>query len=106
MCGETCPESSARSAAVVITVLTAVGPQLEAQAAVRVEATSGTRLDRDRPTRQTIWPGEEPAAPVEDTIITDRDADFVQYVLDEVATRREAEEAFFAGIDLDTGELR
>lgn len=69
-------------------------------------STSGTRLDRDRPTRQTTWPGEEPAAPVEDTIITDRDADFVQYVLDEVATRREAEEAFFAGIDLDTGELR
>ena len=69
-------------------------------------AASGTRLDRDRPTRQTTWPGEEPAAPVEDTIITDRDADFVQYVLDEVATRREAEEAFFAGIDLDTGELR
>ena len=24
-------------------------------------ATSGTRLDRDRPTRQTTWPGEAPA---------------------------------------------
>lgn len=68
-------------------------------------ATSGTRLDRDRPTRQTAWPGEEPAPTVEDTPITDRDADFVQYVLDEVEHRREAEDAFFAGIDPDTGEL-
>ena len=24
-------------------------------------STSGTRLDRDRPTRQTTWPGEQPA---------------------------------------------
>jgi len=68
-------------------------------------ATSGTKLDHDRPTRQTTWPGEEPAPPVEDTIITDRDADFVQYVLDEVERRRQAEDAFFAGIDPDTGEV-
>ena len=68
-------------------------------------AASGTRLDRDRPTRQTVWPGEQPTGPTEDTTITDRDADFVQYVLDEVTARREAEDAFFAGIDLDTGEL-
>lgn len=68
-------------------------------------ATSGTKLDRDRPTRQTTWPGEEPAPPIEDTIITDREADFVQYVLDEVERRREAEDAFFAGIDPDTGEV-
>ena len=68
-------------------------------------AASGTRLDRDRPTRQTVWPGEQPTEPIEDTTIADRDADFVQYVLDEVAARREAEDAFFAGIDLDTGEL-
>lgn len=68
-------------------------------------AASGTRLDRDRPTRQTVWPGEQSTEPIEDTTIADRDADFVQYVLDEVAARREAEDAFFAGIDLDTGEL-
>lgn len=68
-------------------------------------ATSGTKLDHDRPTRQTTWPGEEPAPPVEDTIITHRDADFVQYVLDEVERRRQAEDAFFAGIDPDTGEM-
>lgn len=68
-------------------------------------ATSGTKLDHDRPTRQTTWPGEEPAPPVEDSPITDRDSDFVQYVLDEVERRRQAEDAFFAGIDPDTGEV-
>jgi hypothetical protein len=35
-------------------------------------AAYGTRLDRDRPTRQTSWPGEEPTELVEDTIITHR----------------------------------
>ncbi len=68
-------------------------------------ATCGTRLDRDRPTRQTTWPGERPAAPVEDTIITDRDADFVQWVLDDVAARRQAEDDFYASLDAHTGEL-
>ena len=57
-------------------------------------AASGTRLDRDRPTRQTTWPGEDPAPPVEDVIIADRGEDFVQFVFDQVEARREAEEAF------------
>ena len=69
-------------------------------------ATSGTRLDRDRPTRQTTWPGEAPAEPVEEVPITDRDEDFVRYVLDEVATRQAAEDAFFAGVDVTTGEVQ
>ena len=30
----------------------------------------------------------------------------MRYVLDEVAAREAAEEAFYAGIDQDTGELR
>lgn len=30
---------------------------------------SGTRLDRDRPTRQTAWPCEEHVAPVEETFV-------------------------------------
>lgn len=51
-------------------------------------AASGTRLDRDRPTRQTAWPGEAPADPVEETSIVDRDDDFVQFVVDDVAARR------------------
>ncbi|WP_232333776.1 hypothetical protein [Agromyces laixinhei] len=45
-------------------------------------ALSGTRLDRDRPTHQTAWPGEPPADPVEEVEITDRDDGFIngQYV--------------------------
>ncbi|MCT2989258.1 hypothetical protein EFN19_08090, partial [Propionibacterium freudenreichii] len=67
---------------------------------------SGTRLDRDRPTRQTAWPGEEPAEPVEDRLIANRDEDFVQFVLDDVTGRRREEDDFYSGIDPDTGELR
>ena len=69
-------------------------------------AASGTRLDRDRPTRQTVWPGEDPAEPVEDRIIANRDEDFVQFVLDDVAARKQAEDEFYAGLDPATGELR
>lgn len=61
-------------------------------------ATSGTRLDRDRPTRQTIWPGEEPTEPIEETVIDNRDEEFVQFVQDDVARRREAEEAFYRSL--------
>ena len=68
-------------------------------------AASGTRLDRDRPTRQTTWPGEDPAPPVEDVIIADRGEDFVQFVFDQVEARREAEEAFFRSLDERTGEV-
>lgn len=66
-------------------------------------ATSGTRLDRDRPTRQTAWPGEEPAQTIRDVVIEDRQADFVQFVFDDVAARRRAENEFYASLD-DTGE--
>ena len=69
-------------------------------------AACGTRLDRDRPTRQTVWPGEDPAEPVEDRIIANRDEDFVQFVLDVVAARKQAEDEFYAGLDPATGELR
>lgn len=65
---------------------------------------SDTRLDRDRPTRQTIWPGEEPTDHVDETPITNRDEDFVQFVLDQVHQRQDAEDAFYASIDTDTGE--
>jgi hypothetical protein len=59
-------------------------------------ALSGTRLERDRPTRQTSWPGEPPAEAVEDATVSDRDEDFVQFVLDDVAKRRAAEDDFSA----------
>ncbi len=68
-------------------------------------AACGTRLDRDRPTRQTAWPGEAPTEPVEDIIITDRDADFVQFMLADVQARRQAEDEFYANLNLATGEL-
>ncbi len=62
-------------------------------------AASGTRLDRDRPDRQTTWPGEPPAPPVEDIPITNRREDFVAFVIEQVARRKAAEDAFFARRD-------
>ena len=71
---------------------------------------SDTRLDRDRPTRQTTWPGEEPQPTHEESVITDRDSDFVQHVIDQVNERHAAEDAFYASLDerIDpaTGEVR
>lgn len=41
---------------------------------------------RPRPTtRQTAWPGEDPGDPVDDRHIPNRDEDFVQFVLDNLA---------------------
>lgn len=68
-------------------------------------AACGTRLDRDRPTRQTAWPGEDPAEPVEDIIITDRKTDFEEFMSADVKARRQAEDEFYAGLDPTTGEL-
>ena len=68
-------------------------------------AASGTKLDHDRPTRQTVWPGEEPADPIEDIPINDRDAEFVEFVMADVQARREAEDAFYRDLDPDTGEV-
>jgi hypothetical protein len=62
-------------------------------------ATSGTRLDRDRPTRQTAWPGESDGSGLEEVAIIDRDEDFVRCVLDNVAERREAEAALYATVN-------
>lgn len=68
-------------------------------------AASGTRLDRDRPTRLTIWPGEDHAVDIVEQVITDRDADFVQFVVDQVQARETAEDAFYASIDDHAGEV-
>lgn len=68
-------------------------------------AACGTRLDRDRPTRQTAWPGEEPGEPVEDTPIIDRDNEFVEFIMADVDRRRAAEEAFYRNLRPDTGEV-
>lgn len=55
-------------------------------------STSGTKLDRDRPTRLTTWPGEVPADARSEVVIEDRDADFVAYVLEDTTGRQRAEE--------------
>ena len=68
-------------------------------------AACGTRLDRDRPTRQTSWPGEDPAQPIEDSPITDRDEDFVAYVIADVERRRQLEHDFYANLNPETGEI-
>jgi len=57
-------------------------------------ALSGTRLDRDRPTRQTTWPGEDPEPSSSETSITHRDEDFVAFVIADVNRRAEAEAEF------------
>ena len=55
---------------------------------------SGTRIERDRPTRQTIWPGEPSTKAGEDILIGDRDKDFALFVVDDVARRRDIEATF------------
>jgi hypothetical protein len=57
-------------------------------------ATSGTRLERDRSTRQTTWPGETPADGVVEVIIDNRDEDFAAFVLADIARRRQVEDDF------------
>jgi hypothetical protein len=54
-------------------------------------ASAGTRLERDRPTRQTPWPGEPPTTSVEDVLISNRNEDFAFFVTEEVRRRSEAE---------------
>lgn len=70
-------------------------------------AACGTRLDRDRATRQTAWPGETPTETIEDIVIPDRTADFREFVKADVARRQAAEDAFYAslGADPKTGEV-
>lgn len=65
-------------------------------------AGSGTKLDRDRPTRQTAWPGEDPLDPGTEVVIVDRDSDFGTFVADDVADRRAREERGLMA-DLPTG---
>jgi hypothetical protein len=54
-------------------------------------AACGTRMDRDHATRQTVWPGEPPIPAAVERVITNREEDFAQFVLDEVHRRRERE---------------
>lgn len=54
-------------------------------------ATCGTRLDRDRPTRQTTWPGETAQPAGIEQPIEHRDRDFAAFVNDDLARRRAIE---------------
>jgi hypothetical protein len=54
-------------------------------------AISGTRLDRDRPTRVTPWPGETPVVQPAEITIQDRDHHFEEFVRRDVQRRRRIE---------------
>jgi len=54
-------------------------------------AICGTRLDRDRPTRQTRWPGETPEPSGDEVEIHDRPRDFADVVSADAARRRQAQ---------------
>lgn len=54
-------------------------------------AICGTRLDRDRPTRQTTWPGEPAEASTGEVELRDRAADFEDVVRDDVRRRGHVE---------------
>lgn len=69
-------------------------------------ATSGTKLDRDRATRLTVWPGETSGPDASEVRITNRDEDFVAFVVEDVTRRRGAEDSRIAGADSTTGEMR
>lgn len=60
-------------------------------------ATCGTRLDRDRPTRQTTWPGDDAQPSAVEVVIEDRGADFVEFVVEDIAARRRIEDRARAG---------
>lgn len=55
-------------------------------------STCGTRLERDRPTRHTAWPGDPTPPTYPENQITDRRADFLEFVHDDIATRRHIED--------------
>ena len=50
-------------------------------------AINGTRLDRDRPTRVTAWPGEPPVTNRGEVEITDRDEDFRKFLQEDFVQR-------------------
>lgn len=54
-------------------------------------ALSGTRLDRDRPTRVTTWPGETPVVQPGEVEIEDRGRHFEEFVRVDVLRRRRVE---------------
>jgi hypothetical protein len=67
-------------------------------------ALSGTRLDRDRPTRQTIWRGEQVVPATAETAIVNRDEEFVAFVIADVNRRAAAEAEFLRRGEPEAGD--
>ena len=61
-------------------------------------AGSGTRPEFDRPTPQSTWPGESSEDAPGPTEITNRDADFIRFLTQDISHRRQAEDAFYAKV--------
>lgn len=61
-------------------------------------AASGTRLDRDRPTRVTDWPGEELTDQGGETTLTDREQDFIDFLTADVKRRQQREDDWLRGL--------
>lgn len=73
-------------------------------------STCGTKLDTDRPTRQTAWPGETPYSSPPERAIVDRQADFDAFVTEDLAHREAIASANTARlralrVAVDQGEL-
>ena len=64
-------------------------------------AQCGTRLDRDRPTRQTTWPGEHVQPQEPEVAIVDRAGDFAAFVHADVTRRQALEDAIRASLRPD-----
>ena len=69
-------------------------------------ALSGTRLDRDRPTRQTVWPGEDHQPGEAERPIVNRDEEFVAFVIADVNRRAQAEAEFLRRDEPETEDQR
>lgn len=59
-------------------------------------AASGTRLDCDRPSRQRIWRDENHTGTIEDMANVNREEDFMQFVVADVAARRQVVDDLYA----------
>lgn len=71
---------------------------------------SGTRLDRDRPTRVTPWPGGEADGWTEpdttERTVTERTKDFLAFVAEQVAARTAEQDAVIRRVIADEREER
>lgn len=70
---------------------------------------SGTRLDRDRPSRVTVWPGGEAEDWTEpdatERPVTERTKDFLAFVGEQVDTRGAAQDAVIRAVINDEGSM-